>query len=367
MLQFSLYRLLSNGFTAYGGGSSGVGGDNMKKHMLADILISGLVFALLCGILAGCTSATSSSSKSTAKETVTIYTSIEEYRIEYLAAQLEKRFPQYDVDIEFVSTGDHIAKLLKEGTDTDCDITHSLGYSYLQQLDGKGYLADLSSYDKSIYDDNLIISNDFLPQERGSGAIIINTQLLEQLGLPEPTTYADLLKSEYRGLISMPNPKDSSTGYIFYKSLVNAWGEEKALAYFDSLTNNILQYTKSGSGPLEAVASGKAAIGLGTTATAVASINEGTPLKITFFQEGAPYAVYGQAIVKGKEDRQAVRDVFDYLVNTFNYENCELYMPETLYKDKTFSLQNYPQNIKYANMGNDTVEEKARLLALWKY
>lgn len=165
----------------------------------------------------------------------------------------------------------------------------------------------------------------------------------------------------------MPNPKDSSTGYMFYKSLVNAWGEEKALAYFDSLTSNILQYTKSGSGPLEAVASGKAAIGLGTTATAVTSINEGTPLKITFFQEGAPYAVYGQAIVKGKEERQAVRDVFDYLVNTFNYENCELYMPETLYKDKTFSLQNYPQNIKYANMENDTVEEKARLLALWKH
>ena len=334
----------------------------MKKYKLWKIIAVCLCAAVSCCMLNGC-----SSSKTAAKETVTIYTSIEDYRIEYLSKRLDETFPNYDVNIVFYSTGDHVAKLLAEGINTDCDITHSLGYSYLQQLDEKGCLADLSSYDQSIYDDDLIISNDFLPQERGSGAIIINTQLLEELGLDEPESYEDLLKPEYRGLISMPDPKASSTGYMFYKSLVNAWGEEKALDYFDKLTDNILQYTESGSGPLNAVAEGKAAIGLGTTATAVAKINEGSPLKIVFFEEGAPYAVYGQAIIKGKEDRKAVRDVFDFLVNTFNYENCERYMPETLYKGRTFSLENYPQNIQYADMSNNTVEEKERLLAEWNH
>ena len=220
---------------------------------------------------------------------------------------------------------------------------------------------------KSIYKKDLVVSDDFLPQERGSGAIILNTQLLDELGIDEPTSYEDLLKPEFRGLVSVPNPKDSSTGYIFYKSLVNAWGEKETLDYFDKLTENILQYTESGSGPLNAVAEGKAAVGLGTTATAAAKINEGAPIKITYFKEGAPYAVYGQAIIKGKEKRKAVRDVFDFLVNTFNYENCKLYMPETLYKDKTFTLKNYPTNIKYADMSNNTVEEKERLLAAWDH
>ena len=334
----------------------------MKKFKCWKIIVACLCVAAGCYILNGCLS-----SKTSAKENVTIYTSIEDYRIEYLSERMEEEFPNYDVNIVFYSTGDHIAKLLEDGTGTDCDITHSLGYSYLQQLDAKGYLADLSSYDQSIYDENLIISDDFLPQERGSGAVILNTRLLEELGLDEPESYGDLLKPEYRGLISMPNPKASSTGYMFYKSLVNAWGEEKALDYFDKLTDNILQYTESGSGPLNTVAEGKAAIGLGTTATAVAKINEGSPLKIIFFEEGAPYAVYGQTIIKGKEDRKAVRDVFDFLVNTFNYENCERYMPETLYKDRTFSLENYPRNIKYADMSNNTVEEKERLLAEWNH
>lgn len=337
-------------------------GAAMNKHLSLKIIALCLCTAACCGMGGGCSSAGAA-----AKETVTIYTSIEDYRIEYLNKRLEEEFPDYDVNILFYSTGDHISRLLAAGTDTDCDITHSLGYSYLQQLDEKGDLADLSSYDQSIYDESLIVSDDFLPQERGSGAIILNTQLLKELGLDEPTSYADLLRPEYRGLISMPNPEASSTGYIFYKSLVNAWGEEKTLDYFDKLTDNILQYTESGSGPLNAVAAGKAAIGLGTTATAVAKINEGAPLKIVFFEEGAPYAVYGQGIIKGKETRKAVRDVFDFLVNTFNYENCERYMPETLYKNKTFTLKNYPQNIQYADMSNNTVEEKERLLAAWNH
>lgn len=235
------------------------------------------------------------------KKVVTIYTSIEDYRIEYLNKRFAKEFPQYDIRVGFFPTGNHIAKLLEEGTSTECDITHSLEYTYLEQLDAAGFLADLSSYNKKIYEDNLVISENFLPQERGSGAIVLNTRVLEKLGLREPATYEDLLKPEYRGLVSMPNPRDSSTGYIFYKSLVNAWGKDKALAFFDKLTNNILQYTKSGSGPLNAAADGKVAVALGTTPTAVVKINAGAPLKIVAFREGAPYAVYGQAIIKGKE------------------------------------------------------------------
>ena len=336
----------------------------MKFRSSLRVMAAVLAALAICGALAVWLR---SAGKPAEKETVTIFTSIEDYRIEYLQKQLEKAFPQYDVHIVFYSTGDHIAKLLHEGVRTECDITHSLGYSYLQQLDGKGCLASLSGYDKKIYDDKLIISDNFLPQERGSGAVIINRQMLKELGLKEPKSYADLLDPKFRGLVSMPNPKDSSTGYMFYKSLVNAWGEAKALAYFDKLTDNILQYTKSGSGPLNAVSEGKAAVGLGTTATAVAAINEGKPIKLAFFREGAPYTVYGQAIIKGREKRKAVQDVFSFLVNTFNYENCELYMPEKLYKDRMFTLKNYPQNIVYADMGNDTVEEKERLLAKWKY
>ena len=85
-------------------------------------------------------------------------------------------------------------------------------------------------------------------------------------------------------MISMPNPKSSGTGYMFCKALVNEWGEEKALEYFDKLSENILSYTSSGSGPINALIMKEAAIGLGMTPQAVAKINEGqAQLKIKYF------------------------------------------------------------------------------------
>ena len=42
-----------------------------------------------------------------------------------------------------------------------------------------------------------------------------------------------------------------------------------------------------------------------------------------------------------------------------------LFCPERIYKDREFTLPNYPVNIRYADMSNNTPEEKERLLAMW--
>ncbi len=302
------------------------------------------------------------------KESVLIYTSSEDYKIESMNEALKAKFPNYDITIEYLSTGNHAAKLVSEGADTDCDIIHDLEYSYLTQLDSKGILADLSSYDKNIYTDDANLSENFIIELRNSGAIILNTKVLKDKGLAEPTGYEDLLKPEFKELISMPSPKASGTGYMFLKSLVNAWGEEKAFKYFDKLSPNVLQFTSSGSGPVNALIQGEVAVGLGMTSQAVNEINNGNKdLKIIFFEEGAPYTLYGQSIVKGKEENPVVKEVFDYLINEYNYINNEKFFPEKIYKDKDYALENYPQNISYADMKNNTIEEKDNLLAKWKY
>ena len=245
------------------------------KKILSLICVLAMVITMM-SIFSACTDK---------KETVLIYTSAEDYRIESITQRLNEKFPQYNIVVEYLSTGNHAAKLLAEGAATDCDITYDLEYAYLSQLDTKGFLADLSSYDKSIYVDEVNVSENYIVNSRSSGAIIVNTELLAEKGLNEPTSYEDLLKAEYKGLVSMPNPKASGTGYMFLKSLVNAWGEDEAFAYFDSLTENVLAYTSSGSGPVKALLQKEAAIGLGMTAQTVTEINNGAPLKILFFEE----------------------------------------------------------------------------------
>ena len=317
-----------------------------------------LALSLLCVAFAACGSD---------KETVVIYSSAEDYSIANLQARLDAEFPEYDIVIEYLSTGNHAAKLLAEGKSTECDIVHDLDYGYLAKLAKAGVLADLSAYDFSIYTEDSVESDRYLVECRNGGAVIVNTEVLAARGLAEPTSYADLLKPEYKNLISMPNPKSSGTGYMFLKSLVNAWGEEEAFDYFDKLTPNVLQYTSSGSGPVNALVQGEVAVGLGMTAQAVIQINDGAPLKVLYFEEGSPYNMYGQTMIDGKDEREAVKRVFDYLVKVYSYENNEKFLPEKIFKDKDYTLENYPTNIKYSNMTNNSIEEKERLLAKWKY
>ncbi|MEG1630213.1 MAG: ABC transporter substrate-binding protein, partial [Erysipelotrichaceae bacterium] len=105
--------------------------------------------------------------------------------------------------------------------------------------------------------------------------------ILKKHHLQAPKTYEDLLKPEYKGLVAMPDPKSSGTGYFFYKNLVNNWGEEKTIEYIDKLSKNIKQFTESGSGPVKMLIQGEIAVGLGLTFQGVNELNNGNPFTLS--------------------------------------------------------------------------------------
>jgi iron(III) transport system substrate-binding protein len=326
----------------------------MLKRVIAYCAAFGLLLSLAaCG--------------SKAENRVIIYTSTEDFRTEHMQQRLKEQFPDYDITLQFLSTGNHAAKLKAEGTATEADIIVCLESGYLEGL--RDIMADLSSYDTSDFLSELIPDHRrYLPWDKLSGAIVINREKLESLGLPIPASYEDLLDPAYRGLISMPSPKTSGTGYIFLKNLINTRGEDAAFAYFDGLAENILQFTTSGSGPVNALIQGEVAIGLGITFHAVEAINGGSSLEILFFKEGAPYNTSGMGIIKGKETRRAVKEVFDFVAGALVHEDKERYSPEQIFKTQKNEVPNYPRNIAYADMSGGTdLAEKERLLGKWKY
>ena len=299
---------------------------------------------------------------------VIIYTSTEDFRTEHMQELLKEKFPKYDITLQVLSTGNHAAKLKAEGTQTEADIILNLETGYLEGL--QDVLADLSSYNISEFLSELVPpSKRFLPWDKSSGAIVINRSKLESAGLPIPASYQDLLNPAYRGLISMPSPKTSGTGYMFLVSLINAWGEDAAYAYFDGLAENILQFTTSGSGPVNALIQGEAAIALGMTLTAVNAINtRGVPFELFYFAEGAPNITTSFGIVKGKDSRPIVKEVFEFTIAKLVRDDNELYCPEPIFKNAVNNIPNYPRNIPYANMdGVYDIDLKERLLAKWKY
>lgn len=331
----------------------------MKKIKTALITLS--LFGILSG-LAACNS----------KQKVVIYTSTEDYNMEYLQKCLNEQFPSYNVVIEYNSTSNIAAKVIEEGSGSECDIVFAEEYGYLEKMIKAGVLDSIKGdYDLSKYTDDAVPSshNEYvLPNIRSGGGIIINNHVLEEKGLSKPTSYQDLLNPAYKGLVSMASPKSSGTGYMFLYSLVKAWGEENALKYFDDLTPNILAYTTSGSGPVNALVNREVAVGFGMVSQAVTKINDGiSELEILFFEEGAPCNLYGNAIVKGKKANQAVKDVMDYLDSFYTNESNKLYYPEPVIKGADYQVPNFPANITYSDMTGNNLDAKEALLEKWNH
>jgi len=231
--------------------------------------------AFLVAAIAGC-------APSSNENTVVIYSSAEGMRNEAIMAALHEEFPQYAIRLHYLPTGNNAARLKTEGKNSEADIVFDLEGGYTRQVSDS--LASLSDVDMSIYAEDLVdATGKSVPFARESACIAVNDEVLKEKGLPVPQSYEDLLDPQYKGLICMANPKTSGTAYNFLKSLVNAYGEEEALAYFDKLAENIYQFTASGSGPINALVQGEAAIGLGLTFQAVTEINQGVPLSIHIF------------------------------------------------------------------------------------
>lgn len=326
----------------------------MKKIVAALVLVT-LALTLLASV--------------TAKDSIVICSSAEQFRNDALQEQLSARFPQYNIVVMYMPTGKAATKIMTEGTHTEVDILVGLESSYLSKIQDN--LADIAGYSRIPYLEGLKPEdnhNRWVTWERQAGAIVVNTDILAQKGLPEPASYADLLKSEYKGLVAMPDPKTSGTGYFFYKNWINTQGDAGALAYVDNLYGNLKQFTESGSGPIKLLIQGETAVGLALTFQAVNEINKGMPFKILFPEDGSPYSLTGTALIEGKQQKKGVQEVFDFIINEFIVYDKENFSPEGIMEGQVNNIPNYPQNIPYADMtGIGDIAEKERLLALWKY
>src|SRR5439155_207641 len=89
-----------------------------------------------------------------------------------------------------------------------------------------------------------------------------NPELLQRKKLPPPTCWKDLVKPEYRDEVQVANPNSSGTAYTAIATIVQLFGEEEAFRYLRQLHRNVNQYTRSGVGPIKAVARGETSVSI---------------------------------------------------------------------------------------------------------
>lgn len=320
----------------------------MKKKLLLIVMLFMVMLLIGCGN----------------KDKVVIYTSMEEERNQKLTEMLKEEFPNLNVVVQHMATGNSAAKIKNEGTKVEADIVIDLETAHMKDVQDN--FADLSNVDTSFYLDGVNTSKNYLTWVKYTMNLIIDNKYFKEHNLTVPKTYEDLLKPEYKNLIAMPDPKTSGTGYGFFLNAVNIMGEEKAIEYFKKLKGNLREYTTSGSGPTNLLKQGEIAIAMGMTAQGVEAINNGYDFSIVELTTGSPYNTTSCGIIKGRESNENVMKVFNWLIKDFGKYDKENYMPDKILKDQKSNMKNYPENLKDANMtGVDSTEVKDKLIEKW--
>ena len=139
-----------------------------------------------------------------------------------------------------------------------------------------------------------------------------NTELLAKKKLSIPKTWNDLLKPEFKGEIQSANPASSGTAYTMIATLVQLMGEEKAFEYLKKLHTNIGAYTRSGTGPIKAVARGETTVSISFVHDGPGEKAQGFPIETITPSDGTGAEIGSMSIVKGARNLAPAKAFYEW-------------------------------------------------------
>jgi iron(III) transport system substrate-binding protein len=139
-----------------------------------------------------------------------------------------------------------------------------------------------------------------------------NTELIAKKKLAVPKSWADLLKPEYKGEIQVANPASSGTAYTMVATLVQLMGEDRAFDYMKALHKNIGQYTRSGTGPIKAVARGETTVSISFVHDGPGEAMQGFPVATITPNEGTGAEIGSMSIIKGARNLEQAKAFYEW-------------------------------------------------------
>ncbi len=321
----------------------------MKKNR---ILALGLAMTTACGLLAGCGSSASTTGESsgtaasgestqTASETtagsssdeqVVIYSNADDEAITAMSNALDNNGYEGKYIFETFGTSELGGKLLAEGTNLEADmVTMSTFYLKSAQEQNKMFLP--LTFEVNTLEE---VPDYTAPITSQEGAIIINTELLEENNLPTPTCLKDLADPVYSGYLAVTDVKSSSTAWLLLQALISEYGEDEAQSILSQIYENAGDHIESsGSAPLKLCEDGEVAVGFGLRHQAVAAKEEGLPIDYVDPTEGNFSLTESVAVLdKGDDTNPLAMEMAECIIKN-GREELQSYYPNALYEGET--------------------------------
>ena len=243
---------------------------------------------------------------------------------EGMKAEFEKANPDITVNFVRMSSGEALARLRNEKDNPQFDIWWGGPLDGFVAAKKDGLLEPYDSpnmanlRDQKLYKDP---DNEWAGIYVGTLGFATNKNwLAENPGVTAPTSWADLLKPEYKGQIMVAHPSSSGTSYTALCTILQLMGDEKGWDYIKNYAGQVNQFTKSGAAPAKFVGQGEAGVGIVFSHDIVAEIEKGSPLELTFPSEGTGYEIGGMGIIAGAAHPDAARKWFDWALEPATQE-----------------------------------------------
>lgn len=243
---------------------------------------------------------------------------------EGMKAEFEKAYPDITVNFVRMSSGESLTRLRNEKDNPQFDIwwggpvdsfVAAAQEGLLEAYDSPN-MANLAN--QNLYKDP---NNYWAGVYVGSLGFGTNQKWLdEHPGVEPPRSWEDLLKPEFKGQIMVAHPSSSGTSYTALCTILQLKGEEEGWKFIQQYAGQVLQFTKSGAAPAKFVGQGEAAVGIVFSHDIVAEIEKGSPLVLTFPEEGTGYEIGGMGIIKGAVHPDAAKKWFDWALEPSTQE-----------------------------------------------
>jgi len=250
---------------------------------------------------------------------ITVYTALEDDEIAVYLPAFQAAHPDIKVNLVRDSTGIITARLLAERENPQADVVWGTAATSLLVADELGMLAPYSPKGIEKIRESMKDTANAVPHWVGIKAwvtgIIGNTIEMKAKGMEMPTSYADLIKPEFRGALVMPNPASSGTGFLTVSAILQLMGEDEGWKFLDKLHENMAQYTHSGSAPARMAGRGEFPVGISFAYRGFRQRAAGEPVQVAFPSEGSGYDVEANALIRKPRINPAARTFLDWAIS----------------------------------------------------